>query len=95
MSNQINKIVEDLCKIYDEEATKGKTTKLIFDIIDQFLIKNYQASENIVNWYNAIFNESEDIHPYESRFISNNVLDSVQLRIAMESQDNINILMHE
>ncbi|RIB29885.1 hypothetical protein C2G38_2027348 [Gigaspora rosea] len=55
-SNEVSQIddnfnqsyVVDLCKLYNEERSKGNNVESILDIIDQLLIK--QNSDDVINW---------------------------------------------
>ncbi|CAG8486759.1 8215_t:CDS:2 [Scutellospora calospora] len=46
-----NEIVKELCKLYNEERSKGKNPDQILDTLDKFLVKKKQNPDNIIIWF--------------------------------------------
>ncbi|CAG8737052.1 5188_t:CDS:2 [Cetraspora pellucida] len=47
-NNSQDEIVKELCDLYNNERMKGKFTDLIFDTMDQFLVKEDQRSNVLI-----------------------------------------------
>src|SRR6185437_4577756 len=46
----LNEIVKEMCNLYNEEKLKGKNSKSILEMLEQFLIKKKQNLVNIINF---------------------------------------------
>ncbi|CAG8631510.1 7548_t:CDS:1, partial [Scutellospora calospora] len=46
----LGEIVKELCNLYNEETSKGKSGELIIKILDQFLAEKKQNPDNIIKW---------------------------------------------
>ncbi|CAG8484556.1 4179_t:CDS:2 [Scutellospora calospora] len=45
-----SEIVKEVCNLYNEERSKGKSSKQILDMLDIFIAKKNQDSKDIINW---------------------------------------------